>query len=176
MRVCFSQPPGRHIRLNWSESMMWRFLRSGLILPLLITMVAGGCATGNGINTYSSSNESGAQNLRFPDIPVPAGFSLVPADSFILETPDTRAGQLVYAGYTDFQNVVRFYRKHMPNHGWQLLSSIERGEAALNYEKPGWSAVVFIRTSYFKTRVSINIGPKGGTARVEEDLPAKQKK
>jgi hypothetical protein len=94
---------------------------------------------------------------------------MVPEDSFILETPDTHAGQLVYTGFTNYQSVVRFYRQRMPNHGWQLLSSIERGEAALTYEKPGWTAVVFVRTSYFRTRVSINIGPKG--ANVEQDIP-----
>ena len=79
----------------------------------------------------------------------------------------------MYSGYVKFPSVVRFYRQKMPNHGWRLLSSIERGEAALTYEKPGWSAVVFIRTSYFSTRVSINIGPKGEN--VEENIPPKER-
>lgn len=171
----FSPPTGRHFRLTWSNSMTQRPLRLRLAIPLLITMVLGGCTTIDNMNSFSSLQPANSENFRFPDVPVPAGLSMVREDSFILETPDTHAGQLVYAGFANYQSVVRFYRERMPNHGWQLLSSIERGEAALIYEKPGWSATIFIRTSYFRTRVSINIGPKGEKSLVEQDIPPRKK-
>jgi len=139
MRVRLGSP-GRHIwlmRSNWMMQMRRPFWR-GLFYPLAVVLVLGGCTTYEFTNTFSSpARSTGAKNYRFSDIPIPAGMSLVSNDSFILETPDTRAGQLVYSGYVKFPSVVRFYRQKMPNHGWRLLSSIERGEAALTYEKPG---------------------------------------
>ena len=152
---------------------MRRTLLLGLAIPVVLSLLLVGCSTFNMGNSFSSAQSGNAKSFRFPDLPVPAGMTMVPEDSFILETPDTHAGQLVYTGMTNFQSVVRFYRQKMPNHGWQLLSSIERGEAALTYEKPGWTAVVFVRTSYFRTRVSINIGPKG--ANVEQNISSKDK-
>lgn len=152
--------------------MMRRPLNWGMAIPALVTLVLSGCASFDTTSSLPNVRPGSAKTYRFPDVPVPAGLSMASGESFILETPDTHAGQLVYTGFANFQSVVQFYRQNMPNHGWKLLSSIERGEAALTYEKPGWSAVVFIRTSYFQTRVSINIGPKG--TNVEQDIPEKR--
>ena len=152
--------------------MMRRPLSWGVAIPALVTLLLSGCSNLDTTSSYPNAQSGSVKTYRFPDVPVPAGLSIVSGESFILETPDTHAGQLVYTGFANFQSVVRFYRQKMPNHGWNLLSSIERGEAALTYEKPGWSAVIFIRTSYFQTRVSINIGPKG--ANVEQDIPQKR--
>ena len=144
-----------------------------IVLPLLFVF-AGGCSTLNSVNPFAGKAPIAFKKFRFDDLPVPSGLSLVPDESFIFETPGTRAGTLVYTGFNKYESTVTFYREKMPDHGWKLVNSIEKGEASMTFEKPGWSTSIFIRTSYFRTRVSINIGPRGNSL-VEEDIPSRRR-
>ena len=167
-------PPEREDRPPEAErSDMSRFWKITLVLPLLL-IFAGGCSTFDGINPFADARPLDPKKFRFADLPVPSGLSLDHSDSFIFETPGTRAGTLVYTGFRNYASTVRFYRDKMPEHGWRLVSSIEKGEASMTFEKPGWSAAIFIRTAYLRTRVSINIGPRGKSI-VEEDIPSRRR-
>lgn len=157
---------------------MRRFNRLTAVVFLLLFISAGGCAKLKIPNPFASKTRTAPnpqKNYRFADLPVPAGLTLDADASFILETPGTRAGQLIYTGSKDYKTTVNFYRNRMPNHGWKLISSVERGETSMTFEKPGWLVTIFIRTSALgRTRVSINLGPRG-TKRVDENIPARKK-
>ena len=157
---------------------MRRFNRLTAVVFLLLFIFAGGCAKLKSINPLANKKRAAPtpqKNYRFADLPVPARLTLDADASFILETPGTRAGQLVYTGGNDYKATVTFYRNRMPNHGWKLISSVERGETSMTFEKPGWLVTIFIRTSALgRTRVSINLGPRG-TKSVDENIPARKK-
>jgi hypothetical protein len=153
---------------------MRRLKRWTTLLPLALLVFAGGCSVIDQVNPFSDSNPPKSESFRFPDLPVPSGLSLNSDESFIFETPGTRAGTLVYTGFKKYETTVNFYRERMPVHGWKLINSIEKGESSMTFEKPGWSATIFIRTSYFRTRVSINIGPRGGSTE-GDNIPIRPK-
>ncbi len=145
-----------------------------IALPLLLSFLIGGCSTLNKVNPFASKKAPPLKNHRFSDLPVPRGLTLDPEDSFIFESPGTRAGTLVYSGFKKYADAVSFYRQKMPEHGWKLVNSIERDEASLTFEKPGWSAAIFIRALYFgRSKVSINLGPRGKSL-VEENIPPRR--
>ena len=143
------------------------------LLPLVLLILASGCSTFNSVNPFSDQKPLDPKKFRFADLPVPNGLSLSASDSFIFETPGTRAGTLVYTGFKNYHDTVAFYRERMPEHGWKLINSIERGEASLTFEKPGWTATIFVRSVLLRTRAKINLGPKGKSM-VEEDLPPRK--
>ena len=163
MRPPKVEPPGMRRLIRWTT-----------LLPLALLVFAGGCSVLDQVNPFSDTKIHKLENFRFPDLPVPSGLSLASSESFIFETPGTRAGTLVYTGFKNYETTVNFYREKMPNHGWKLINSIEKGEAAMTFEKPGWSAAIFIRTSFFRTRVSINLGPRGQSVR-GDDIPMRPK-
>jgi hypothetical protein len=143
------------------------------LLPLVLLVLAGGCSMFDGINPFADQKPLDPKKFRFADLPVPRGLSLSDSDSFIFETPGTRTGTLVYTGFKNYNDTVTFYRERMPEHGWKLINSIERGEAALTFEKPGWTVTVFVRSAMLRTRVTINLGPRGKYI-VEEDIPRRK--
>ena len=112
---------------------------------------------------------------RFADLPVPPGLALDGGKSFIFESPGTRAGHLVYSGFRNYGAIVSFYREKMVEHGWRLVSSFERDQATLVFEKPGWVINIVVRKNPISTIVEIDIGPRE-KGFVEQDIPAKKKK
>jgi len=166
-RLNISPPEVEHPRMR-------QFDRLTAIALLLLFISASGCSVVRRINPFANKKRATApkKNYRFDDLPVPSGLSLSEDESFILETPGTRAGQLIYTGGREYKSTVNFFRTRMPNHGWKLISSVERGETSMTFEKPGWLATIFIRKATLGTRVSINLGPMG-TKRVDEKIPAR---
>ncbi len=143
-----------------------------IALSLVLALAAAGCATvdesGPAAGTQRAAEE--AKRYRFADLPVPGGLSLDLEKSFVFESPGTRAGYLVYSGLQNYENIVRFYRERMSEHGWKLVASFERSETSMTFEKPGWVAGIVIRPQTLTTRVEIHIGPRA-TPIVERDVP-----
>ncbi len=145
-----------------------------MALALALALPAAGCARLRSPASGPAAEQREAKNFRFPDLPIPVGLSLDLPKSFIFESPGTRAGHLVYTGYRKYENVVGFYREKMPDHGWKLVSSFERGQASLTFEKPGWISTVMVRRRAFGSVVEINIGPRVKDF-VEQDIPPKRR-
>jgi hypothetical protein len=102
------------------------------------------------------------------DLPVPAGFKLKESESRNFESPLARFIDHTYQGRADKFSVVRFYGRHMPQHGWKLRSSeMIRGAFTIHYEKGGEQAIVRITQnseSVFTsgTTVALEVHPVGG--------------
>ncbi|MEE9274398.1 MAG: hypothetical protein V3V62_03700 [bacterium] len=147
-----------------------------IALSLAALLLLGGCfRLPKSLRFPSSTKKKVAdpRKYRFPDLPVPAGLDLSVEDSFIFEAPGTRAGHLVYRGGRKYEAVVRFYREKMPEHGWRLVSSFERGQATLTFEKPGWVISIIVSSKVLGSQVDINIGPKA-KGFVEKDIPKRR--
>ena len=129
------------------------------LMPLL-AFAAGGCATtGQGSNAVEK-NLAVSSLLRFDDIPVPAGFSQLPKESFIFQTESVRAGVLRYEGKAGQESVMQFYKQQMPVYNWQPVNIIEFGLKQMSFEKPGQSCIVVIEGNRSKSTVTISVGPK----------------
>lgn len=153
-----------------------RSVPSKWLAALLVLALGGaGCAALESPSASATGDAppgSQAQNAghyRFNDLPVPQGYTLVTDQSFVFESPGMRAGHLVYTGGGKNQDIVRFFRNSLPQQGWSLVSSFERGESLMTFEKPGWVAGVLIRPGTFDTRIEINIGPRAQPL-VEQDI------
>ena len=129
------------------------------LIPLL-ALAAGGCATTGQGSSAVEKNLAVSPLLRFDDIPVPAGFSQLPKESFIFQTESVRAGVLRYEGKAGGESVMRFYKQQMPAYNWQPVNTIEFGLKQLTFEKPGQSCIVVIEGAGAKSTVTISVGPK----------------
>ena len=98
--------------------------------------------------------------LRFSDVPVPAGFKILPKESFVLESGGVRAGILKYTGKADAQSVVLFYRNQMPIYNWALLNVLEYGDHMLNFERENESCVITIKPAGGRAKLVVSLAPK----------------
>lgn len=103
--------------------------------------------------------------LKFGDVPVPAGFKFLAADSYAFESSGVRTGVLRYQGVANPEEVINFYREQMPMYNWRLLNVIEYGERLINFDRENETCIVslsakknLLRNSI--SRITISVGPK----------------
>ncbi|MFH2138604.1 MAG: hypothetical protein ABII88_08855 [Candidatus Omnitrophota bacterium] len=145
-------------------------IRKSVIILVLIVMVgifAGGCAglTPSGGNSskadnYPESIVEMSTELRFDDLPVPAGFILVRKDSFVFQNSQTRMGTLNYNGKADISALINFYKRTMIFNGWDMINSVEFGTVIMNFEKGNESCIVaFQRKGMNNINVVMSLAP-----------------
>ena len=105
---------------------------SFLIVVLLILI--SGCARRQ-FYSYTGDKAEILDGSRFQDLPIPSGFRLIPASSFVYESKEVRVGMLEYRGRSWPQHVVKFYKKNMPKYNWRILNIIESKETILSFQK-----------------------------------------
>lgn len=97
---------------------------------------------------------------RFEDVPVPRSLKIDEGDSFIYESGAIKTGILAYSGKVGVGEVVRFFKEHMPTHGWNLVSNFEREDALLTFNKPGWGCVISVHPGGMeRSKVEVRVGP-----------------
>ena len=101
------------------------------------------------------------------DIPVPIGFELVESQSRNRSGGGIRWIDHVYVGNAEKFEVVRFYRRHMEQHGWKEMSyQFAQGRGLFSYEKDvaGYKeecTVVVQDASWDRVQVIVGVGPRG---------------
>lgn len=121
-----------------------------------------GCA---GISAKDRSMQ-GAQLLepqsmfRFSDVPVPAGFKLLPQDSYSFESSGVRVGLLKYRGKAKVDKVVNFYREQMPMYNWNLLNVVEYGDRLMNFDRDAESCIISLLPKGKLVTIAVSLGPK----------------
>lgn len=144
---------------------VWGFLFSALLC---------GCAA----TTYerrSSNTESPKDTtfdvssiLRFDDVPVPSGFTILNEESFAFQNDATRVALLKYIGGWPMDQTVWFYKEQMPMYNWSPINIIEYERRILNYEKASESCIVTIEPKGRKSIITIAISPKSRPMKVEK--------
>ena len=99
-------------RPQGGRTMMLRLLGSALAIALLL---AGGCEMFNG---DTESGKTGTSVAIYPDIPVMAGMTYVPKESFIYHTGEMRIVTLKYVGKAKLMAALQFYREQMRALKW----------------------------------------------------------
>jgi hypothetical protein len=111
-----------------------------------------------GIST-NASLDSTATDYDFDDVVIPSEMKLQKDESFIMQTPQVKAGILVYSGWVDPVSLFSFYLRAMPNEGWKPLSYFKYGHYLLVFEKTEKVSVIRIRKGRFSTRLEIWVSP-----------------
>jgi hypothetical protein len=101
-----------------------------------------------------------AGTLKFEDVPVPQGFSLLANESFIFQTDTMRVGLLKYSGRPAADQVVSFYKEQMAQFGWSMINVVEYGRRILNFDSEDQSCVITVEPATTKTIVIISVAPK----------------
>lgn len=115
----------------------------------------GGMAT---VATNSSMSQT-SPAYDFEDIGVPSEMSLQNDKSFIMQTPQVKAGTLVYTGWVDPLSLFDYYRDSMPQDGWKPLSFFKYGHFLFVFHKPDKVCVIRINKGRFSTRLEISVSP-----------------
>lgn len=106
-----------------------------------------------------------ANTLRFSDVPVPAGFKLIPQQSYAFENGGIRVAYLKYKGNGTLDQVLTFYKEQMPVSRWDLLNISEFGQRMLNFEKENETCIVTMQSQFMGTLITLSLGPKSANTR-----------
>lgn len=142
----------------------------GLIVLLASALLAlsAGCSTfsspqpddgGMATVATNSSMSRTSPAYDFEDIGVPSEMSLQNDKSFIMQTPQVKAGTLVYTGWVDPLSLFDYYRDSMPQDGWKPLSFFKYGHFLFVFHKPDKVCVIRINKGRFSTRLEISVSP-----------------
>jgi hypothetical protein len=120
-----------------------------------------GCSTaGNKDSLTGNSLLEPAAMLKFSDVPVPAGFKLLPQNSYSFQSSGVRVGVLKYRGTADPDLVVNFYKEQMSMSNWHLLNVVEYGERILNFDRETETCIISMICKGRSITLTISVGPK----------------
>ena len=149
-------------------------MRAGLILTLLIVLGLSGCAVTKQRETITIQGLEPQATLRFSDVPTPAGFQILPQESFILESEGARAGMLKYTGEAEVEDVISFYKDRMLAYNWDLLNVLEYGDRMLNFERENESCVITLKQKGASVEILVSLSPESHVPVSEEGIGSQE--
>lgn len=97
----------------------------------------------------------------FPDIPIPANFTVDYERSLMFTSPSQTVGRLVAEGNADVDSLFRFYSTKMKDNGWNIVNAFQSSTSSLYFAKTGrFVAIIIESTGRRSTRLTINMGPE----------------
>ncbi len=115
------------------------------VLCLLVAGIFSGCA------------RSHEETIAGVSVPIPRGMTKSPQQGIQLTLPGFGGAQANYEGSVEPEKVVAFYKKEMPERGWQPAPGILAKGGMLSYTKEGKALVVMIGTQDGKTTLTFMI-------------------
>lgn len=115
----------------------------------------------------NSSQQTGSLAYSFEDIGVPTEMKLQSDESFIMQTPQVKAGTLVYTGWVDADSLSSYYMRSLPRDGWTPLSYFTYDHYLLVFQKPEKVSVIRINKGHLTTRLEIWVSPDVSAAETE---------
>jgi hypothetical protein len=105
-------------------------------IAVFALLLATGCATAPAKPPYAA----------FETIPVPQGLEYRPTESSIIETPEVKAGRVVYRGRLEPQTLAAAMRSNLEADGWKPVGITTSGRSGSTqvYDKGGTSLQVRI--------------------------------
>ena len=139
-----------------------------LFFSLMTIVLVAGCG---GISTDSlmqsepaSQEEALSSYYDFDDVIVPTDMNLDPDRSFVLETPTSKSGVLVFSGNIERLSLTDYFINNMARDNWTMRSAIKSNRSLLLFEKPTRYCVLSITDGRFSTEAEIWVLPKTGDA------------
>lgn len=106
--------------------------------------------------------------LKFSDLPVPAGFKLLPQDSYSFESSGVRVAVLKYQGKANPDQVVNFYKEQMAMYNWDLINVIEYDQRLMNFERENESCIINLLSRGNSVTLTVALGPKSAAHKKSE--------
>ena len=106
----------------------------------------------------SGCSGSYEETLAGVQVPIPRGMTKSPQQGIELALPGFGGAQAGYEGSVEPEKVVAFYKKEMPERGWQSAAGILGKGGMLSYTKEGKALVVMIGTKDGKTSLTLMVG------------------
>ncbi len=138
-----------------------------LCVCMLCAVSIAGCAgkisspdDGSGVVSQGNDPVNQGYYYEFDDILVPQEIELQADSSFLLETPTTKAGVLVFEGKVERISLTNFFINNMPKDNWTMTSAIKGMRTILIFEKPMRYGIINITDSTYTTRVEIWVSPR----------------
>lgn len=138
------------------------FLR---ILALLLLITTASCAQMQSNSASNGAppapeNEGADYYYDFDDILVPSEMELQTADSFILETPQSKSGVMVFKGKVEILSLTNFFINNMMKDNWQMRSAFKSNRTILVFEKVDRYCIMNITDEKFSTLLEIWVSPR----------------
>lgn len=136
-----------------------------LLLFIALILILSGCVefSKKGSGMKGTAMLEPQSIFKFSDIPVPAGFKYLPAESYAFVSSAARAGLLKYRGKANADQVINFYKEQMALYNWDLLNIVEYGERMLNFERDDETCIVTLIPKGNQVTISISLAPKAQT-------------
>lgn len=105
----------------------------------------------------------GTGKYYLDDVRVPIELNYQPNRSFVYETPNFKAGVMVFTKWRlDVSSLIEFFTYNMEKDNWKLVNSFRGKESFLNFTKPDKTCTVkMVEKWYGTTVVEIRVGPLG---------------
>ena len=132
-------------RVN-ARLLLHRFQLIGLIG---LTLIFAGC---------SSSYEETVAGVK---IPIPSGMKKSQTKGIELSLPGFGGAQTSFQGKLEPDKIIDFYKKEMPNRGWQPNMELTSKGGMLTYTKENQTVVVMVTKSDGGSSLSITVGGTG---------------
>ena len=132
-------------RVN-ARLLLHRFQLIGLIG---LTLIFAGC---------SSSYEETVAGVK---VPIPNGMTKSQAKGIELSLPGFGGAQTSFQGNLEPDKIVEFYKKEMPNRGWQPNMELTSKGGMLTYTKENQTVVVMVSKGAGGSTLSITVGGTG---------------
>jgi len=135
---------------------------------LSLTLAAGLMAACS--NTPKDMPLIAALNSPIADVPVPAGFTMIKAESTSKVAPASslRFVDHQYSGSDDFLPVVRFYRDQLPTKGWTWIDQSQgSGQVMLHFTKNSEDCYITVKDGSLikNTHIRVKIDPMARNAK-----------
>jgi hypothetical protein len=102
-------------------------------IAVFALLLAAGCATAPAKPPYTA----------FESIPVPKGLEYRPDESTVIETPEVKAGRMVYRGRLEPESLAALMRSTLESNGWKLIGTTSSSSGAAQvYDKAGMTLQV----------------------------------
>ncbi len=144
-----------------------------LLLVVLLGVAWIGCTTTvkerqqgqpvTGPTRDTKMEEEWAGKYYFDDVRVPSELNYKPNKSFVYETPNFKAGVMVFKKWRlDVPSLIDFFTYNMEKDNWRIINSFRGKESFLNFAKPDKTCTVKIVEKWYGTViVEIRVGPLG---------------
>ena len=126
--------------------LLHRFQLIGLIG---LTLIFAGC---------SSSYEETVAGVK---IPIPSGMKKSQTKGIELSLPGFGGAQTSFQGNLEPDKIIDFYKKEMPNRGWQPNMELTSKGGMLTYTKENQTVVVMVSKGAGGSTLSITVGGTG---------------
>jgi hypothetical protein len=139
----------------------------GIFLLALLSFASTNCSSSlqeTSGGAVTAQEQAAGRYYVFEDVLVPIDLNYEPGESFVYETPEFKAGTMVFSKWWfDPVSVIDFFTYHMEKDGWRVVNSFKGRDTVLNFSKTDKACMIKIWETWYNTvKVEIRVGPLGG--------------